>query len=69
MCKEIVEKHLHLVLCASLSGLHAVFSGVSPVLVSSIGEDLPPLAGVGLCRHFCWHPGLLCTWDLLRFLL
>lgn len=51
------------------SGLHAVLCGLSLVLLSSLGEDVSPLACFGLCWNICGDFGMLCAWSLLCLLL
>ena len=49
--------------------VYAVFGGLPPVLLPSLGEDQPPLDGAGLCRRLHRHPGLLRPRSLLHLLL
>ncbi len=51
------------------SGLHAVLCGLSLVLLSSLGEDVSPLACSGLCWNIRGDFGMLCAWSLLCLLL
>lgn len=51
------------------SGVYAVLSGVSPVLLPSLGEDEPPLAGPGLRWDLCGNSGMLRPGSVLRLLL
>lgn len=51
------------------AGVHALLSGLPPLLLPPLGEDEPPLAGAGLCRHLGGHLGLLRSRHLLRLLL
>lgn len=49
--------------------MYAVFGGLPPVLLPSLGEDQPSLDGPGLRRRFHRHLGLLRARSLLHLLL
>lgn len=49
--------------------VNAVFCGLSPVLLSPLRKDQPPLDGVGLRWHLHWNHRLLRSRSVLRFLL